>query len=144
MKDYPVPPIFLRQKIDVSTMTTSREIIDGQQRLRAILDFYHNKCAWKKNHSGRNQSLFFKDLTDEEKIHFLNYTLFVNIISQEEDSTIFDMFARLNSNSVVVMQNIGDILSCLLSSLAMNCAPTLLSEAFLRNRPLYEWRTWNF
>ena len=41
-------------------------------------------------------------MTDEEKIHFLNYTLFVNIISQEEDSTIFDMFARLNSNSVVV------------------------------------------
>lgn len=102
LKDYPVPPIFLRQTIDVNTMTTSREVIDGQQRLRAILDFYQNRFPWKKNHSGRNKNIYFKDLEDDLKIQFLNYTLFVNIISQEEDSIIFDMFGRLNSNSVVV------------------------------------------
>ena len=102
MKDYPVPPIFLRQTIDVNLMLTSREVIDGQQRLRAILDFYKNKFTWKKNHSGRSKSVYFSDLSDEEKVHFLNYTLFVNIISQEEDAVIFDMFSRLNSNSIVV------------------------------------------
>ena len=102
MKDYPVPPIFLRQTIDVTIMLTQREVIDGQQRLRAILDFYKNKFAWKKNHSGRSKSIYFDDLSDDEKIHFLNYTLFVNIISQEEDAVIFDMFSRLNSNSIVV------------------------------------------
>lgn len=102
MKDYPVPPIFLRQTIDITTMTTKREVIDGQQRLRAILDFYKNKFPWKKNHSGKLQSVYFDNLSDEEKIQFLNYTLFVNIISQEEDNVIFDMFSRLNSNSIVV------------------------------------------
>lgn len=102
MKDYPVPPIFLRQTIDITLRQTNREVIDGQQRLRAILDFYQDKFSWKKSHSGRRQSLFFSELSDEEKIQFLNYTLFVNIISQEEDSVIFDMFSRLNSNSVVV------------------------------------------
>lgn len=102
MKDYPVPPIFLRQIIDVSTLSTNREVIDGQQRLRAILDFYNNKFAWKKSHSSKTKSVYFKDLTDDEKIQFLNYTLFVNIISQQDDATIFDMFARLNSNSIVV------------------------------------------
>lgn len=102
MKDYPIPPIFIRQTIDINTKKTFREVIDGQQRLRAILDFYNDKTYWQKNHSGRNSSLCFSDLSDEDQIHFLNYTLFVCIISQEEDSNIYDMFTRLNSNSVPV------------------------------------------
>ena len=34
IRGLPIPPIFLRQKVDINTKTTSREIIDGQQRKR--------------------------------------------------------------------------------------------------------------
>lgn len=32
----PVPLIFLRERLDLSTMRTKREVIDGQQRLRTL------------------------------------------------------------------------------------------------------------
>ncbi|HEM5197160.1 TPA: DUF262 domain-containing protein, partial [Streptococcus suis] len=39
IRGLPIPPIFLRQKIDVGLRKTTREVIDGQQRLRAIIDY---------------------------------------------------------------------------------------------------------
>ena len=38
IRGLPIPPIFLRQRVDINTKSTSREIIDGQQRIRAILE----------------------------------------------------------------------------------------------------------
>jgi len=102
MKDVPIPPLFIRQTIDITTKKTYREVIDGQQRLRAILDFYNGDLLWKRSHHGTGKSKYFKDLTSQEQIHFLNYTLFVHIVSQEADHVIFDMFTRLNSNSTPV------------------------------------------
>ena len=33
----PIPKIFIRQKLNVTTKTSLREVVDGQQRLRTIL-----------------------------------------------------------------------------------------------------------
>src|ERR1700686_1537429 len=35
----PIPKIFIRQKINVTTKTSVREVVDGQQRLRSILSY---------------------------------------------------------------------------------------------------------
>ncbi|MEK7847820.1 MAG: DUF262 domain-containing protein, partial [Chloroflexota bacterium] len=39
LRQMPMPKVYLRTKIDVVSQVTIREIVDGQQRLRAILDF---------------------------------------------------------------------------------------------------------
>src|SRR5688500_15409800 len=39
LQQLPVPKIYLRTKIDVLTKKSVREVVDGQQRLRAIIDF---------------------------------------------------------------------------------------------------------
>ncbi|MBK7928978.1 MAG: DUF262 domain-containing protein [Bryobacterales bacterium] len=43
LRKLPVPKVYLRTKVDVKTKKSIREIVDGQQRLRAILDFAENK-----------------------------------------------------------------------------------------------------
>ena len=39
LRGLPIPPVFIREKIDIDISKSIREVIDGQQRLRAILDF---------------------------------------------------------------------------------------------------------
>ena len=44
-KNFPIPPIFLEQKIDSNTGVTKYDVIDGKQRLSTIIDFINNKIA---------------------------------------------------------------------------------------------------
>ena len=39
LRGLPIPKIYLRTTTDIETMTSIRDVVDGQQRLRAILDF---------------------------------------------------------------------------------------------------------
>lgn len=43
LRNYPMPPIFISQTFNLSERKTKREVIDGQQRSRAILGFYNNE-----------------------------------------------------------------------------------------------------
>lgn len=47
----PIPEIFIRQKINVSTKTSIREVVDGQQRLRTILFFIKDGFQVSKRHN---------------------------------------------------------------------------------------------
>src|SRR5262245_17599459 len=37
---FPMPKLFIRQKTDVRSKTTTKEVVDGQQRTNAILEFF--------------------------------------------------------------------------------------------------------
>ncbi|MDN5850807.1 MAG: DUF262 domain-containing protein [Nitrococcus sp.] len=43
LNDLPMPQIFFRTKIDATQQSTVREVVDGQQRLRSILEFASGK-----------------------------------------------------------------------------------------------------
>ncbi len=102
IRGLPIPPIFLRQKIDVNTRKTYREIIDGQQRLRAIIDFVNDKFAISKSHNELYGNKLFSQLDDDVKEAILDYDLFAEIINETDDTVIYDMFARLNTNNCVL------------------------------------------
>src|SRR5258708_35858927 len=40
----PVPIVFVRERTDLSTLESKREIVDGQQRLRTILGYVEPSC----------------------------------------------------------------------------------------------------
>src|SRR5438552_1917392 len=42
---YPMPKLSLFQVLDVKSKKTIKEIVDGQQRSRAIFDFYNDKFS---------------------------------------------------------------------------------------------------
>lgn len=102
IRGLPIPPIFMRQKIDVTSKKTYREIIDGQQRLRAITEYIQNKFPISKSHNELYGGKYYEDLDEETKEQILEYDLFVEVISEREDPVIYDMFARLNTNNCVL------------------------------------------
>jgi len=95
----PTSTIHLREKLSGSKKTI-REVVDGQQRLRTILDFLRDKITISpldnKNFGGKR----FSELPDEVKNHFLNYELAVNVLEDASDAEVLDIFARLNTYTV--------------------------------------------
>lgn len=102
IRGLPIPPIFMRQRIDVATKKTYREVIDGQQRLRAITEYIQNKYPVSKSHNELYGGMHYEDLDEETQEQILDYDIFVEIINEKEDPVIYDMFARLNTNNCVL------------------------------------------
>ena len=102
LRGLPIPPIFMRQSIDVATKKTHREVIDGQQRLRAITEFVNDKFSISKSHNEEFGGKCYSDLSEEVQEQFLDYDLFVEVINEKDDPVIYDMFARLNTNNCVL------------------------------------------
>lgn len=100
IRNFPIPPIFIRQIVDSTTRQTYREIIDGQQRIRAILEYLNDGYSISKSHNKDFGGKLFSQLDEEVKDQILEYEIFVQIIAEKDESQIYDMFARLNSNNI--------------------------------------------
>lgn len=96
----PLPIFFLRQNTDPMTRKTIREVVDGQQRLRAIFDFIDNGFQLRKVQNEEYGGRYFSELPTEIQSDFLSYELTVNVLVDLDDKDILDIFARLNSYGV--------------------------------------------
>jgi hypothetical protein len=99
LRDLPIPKIFIRSRIDRETRKTIREVVDGQQRLRAIIDFASDKITLSKR-TKEFSGYKFSTLSDELKDKFLEYALAVDQLINATDDKVLDIFARLNSYNV--------------------------------------------
>ena len=102
IKGLPIPPIFLRQQVDINTKTTFREVIDGQQRIRTITEFLSDSFYIKKSHNKEYGGKYFSELDSDIKEEILSYQISAEIVTEKDDSIVYDMFARLNSNNIVL------------------------------------------
>ena len=96
----PMPIFFIRSKVDPDTKRSIREVVDGQQRLRAIFDFIDNGFTIRKSQNSEYGGKYFSELPDEIKSEILNYEISVNVLVDMDDKEILDIFARLNSYGV--------------------------------------------
>jgi hypothetical protein len=87
--------------VDPNQQSSIREVVDGQQRIRAIVDFASNKLSLTKR-SERFRGHKYSDLEDEDKQRFLGYTLTIEQLLNASDDDVIDMFARLNSYTVTL------------------------------------------
>lgn len=102
LRGKPIPKVFIRQKINVSTKTSVREVVDGQQRLRTILSFIKDGFAVIKRHHPDYGGLLFSQLPEEVQAQMLAYEVSVDLLINLPDSEILDIFSRLNSYAVVL------------------------------------------
>lgn len=102
IRGLPIPPIFLRQQVDVATKKTFREVVDGQQRVRAILEFASDYFPIQKSHNSEYGGYKYSELDLEIQEAFLQYEIFAQTVIEKDDGIIYDMFARLNSNNMVL------------------------------------------
>lgn len=100
IRGQPMPKIFFRQTIDPDTKLTTREIIDGQQRLAAILDYLDDGFRLNKSQHKELGGKRFSELPVNVQKDFLNYEISTDLLIEANDPTVLDIFARLNSYSV--------------------------------------------
>jgi hypothetical protein len=96
----PVPPIYLRIVQDESRRGMIREVVDGQQRISAILDFLQDKYALSKNIESPCTGKRFSELGRTDKDAITQYSFICEVFYGIEDQTILQIFARLNMHSV--------------------------------------------
>lgn len=101
LNDLPMPQIFIRTKIDASTQSTVREVVDGQQRLRSILEFASGKIRLTSK-APKYKGKYYSDLSLEDQERFLSYKVPVVQLINASDADVLEVFARLNSYSVKV------------------------------------------
>jgi len=102
LKGFPIPAVYIRQKIDLATQKTIREVVDGQQRIGAILDYINDKFTVSKVHNKSYGGLKFSELPDKVRESFLEFDLSVDFLVGATDADVLEVFARINSYTVVL------------------------------------------
>ena len=98
----PIPKVFIRQRINVSTKTSTRDVVDGQQRLRTILSFIKDGFVISKRQNPEFGGLRFSQLPENIQSQMLAYEVSVDLLINLPDSEVLDIFSRLNSYAVVL------------------------------------------
>nr|WP_313520585.1 DUF262 domain-containing protein [Brevundimonas diminuta] len=101
LNDLPMPQIFLRTKVDAATQSTVREVVDGQQRLRTILEFASGKLRLTSK-APKFKGRTYADLDVDDQERFLSYKAPVVQLINATNADVLEIFARLNSYSVKV------------------------------------------
>lgn len=105
----PVPLLFLRERVDLTSGETIREVVDGQQRLRTLFGYIDSSSL--KDYSAERDAFVvsrlhndtlggkvFPELSEESRARILGYRLSVQTLPDEmSDADILEVFARLNS-----------------------------------------------
>jgi hypothetical protein len=94
-----MPKIYMRTKTDPATRRSYREVVDGQQRLKAIYDFANNRITLgtRPQVFGEFAGKSYEQLDDETKQAFLSYQVGVEQLFNASDEDVLDTFHRLNA-----------------------------------------------
>lgn len=100
LRGMPVPPIYLRQTQSPERDRVMREVVDGQQRIAAVLDFVEGKYRLSKTLKGAWAGKAFGGLTENEKDRVTGYAFAVEVFPGISDLEVLEIFSRLNTYSV--------------------------------------------
>ncbi len=99
LREFPIPKIYIRTTVHIPTKKSIREVVDGQQRLRAIIDFADDKIKLTRR-AGEFEGLTYSTLSQDFQEIFLSYPIAVGQLLNASDDDVLETFARLNSYSV--------------------------------------------
>lgn len=98
MQGIPIPKIYIKSVMNEGK--TYRVVIDGQQRLTAILKFVENELPLKKPYSGVYSGKVFEELPDDIQNEILRYKIDINEIFNPTEAEIRDLYSRVNKYTV--------------------------------------------
>jgi hypothetical protein len=96
----PIPKIYMRQDMNPKTRRTTREIVDGQQRLHTILTYIKDGFKVSRTHNEDYGGKFFSQLDSTTQKDILRYEFVVDLLQDMPDADVYDVFARINTYSV--------------------------------------------
>ncbi len=93
----PIPAIYVRHSIDLESSKSIKEIVDGQQRTRTVIEYYNNK--FPALHPKYSKKMFYSALRPEEQHKFLLTSMPIGFLLGANDTDVIDIFGRINSIS---------------------------------------------
>ena len=98
LRGVPMPKIFLANTI--RNGSTYRIVIDGQQRISAILDFLRDEFSLDEPYTGNKKGKRFSELDKETQNRFLSYQIDFNEAVNPSDNEAREVYARVNKYTV--------------------------------------------
>jgi hypothetical protein len=115
----PIPKVYMRVDINSRTRRATREVVDGQQRLRTVLNFLKDGFKISRAHNDDYGDSYFSGLPEDVQADILKYEFVVDLLQDMPDSEIYDVFARINTYTATLkpqeLRNarwFGDFKSC--------------------------------
>ncbi|HKW00725.1 MAG TPA: DUF262 domain-containing protein [Vicinamibacterales bacterium] len=97
LRGKPIPKLYMRQNVNPANRRTTREIVDGQQRLSTVLSFIKDGFKISKTHNEDFGGRFFSGLDQETQKDILKYEFVVDLLQDMPDPEVYDVFARINT-----------------------------------------------
>lgn len=101
LKGFPIPEIYMQETIDENG-DSKYIIVDGQQRIRSVLEFIEGKYSMDEKDSPDYADMTFDDLSAEQKQELFQYNFVVRILPPIPDIELREIFQRLNKNVVAL------------------------------------------
>lgn len=102
IKGCPLPQFFIREKIITSERKTIREVVDGQQRLTAIIEFIEDKFTIMEIHNKEHCKQKFSELKEDLQQSILSFPLSVNTLVGIDEGDVLEIFARINTYTITL------------------------------------------
>lgn len=96
----PMPKVLLTQNL--VGQRNVRTVVDGQQRIRTILEFVQGGFTLLRAHNPDHHSRVFSDLEEDARTAILQYEIGVDLLYNVGLSDMLDIFARINTYSVTL------------------------------------------
>ena len=127
LKGFPVPEVYVQVKTDKEGHT-DYIVVDGQQRIRAILDFIEGEYEILESESQEYGGKEFKTLPDGIKKDFWDYPLVTRELKTDSIEEIKHIFKRLNK--YVVPLNSQELRNATYSGEFINLVNSLTDNEF--------------
>ncbi|MSR58285.1 MAG: DUF262 domain-containing protein [Planctomycetaceae bacterium] len=100
LRGMPIPPIYLRMNQQRGKLTPIREVVDGQQRVRAVLSFIDGDYRLSDSlpEPWKNRRFDQLKIQDQQRIHKSGFPS--ETFREIPDDEVLNVFARLNTYSV--------------------------------------------
>ncbi len=101
LNGYPVPELYMQEFIDEQG-NERHVVVDGQQRIRACLEFIEGRFSLNEEETPTWGNMKFEDLSPNDKKRIFGYTFIVRILPDIPDEEIRGIFQRINKNVVAL------------------------------------------
>jgi hypothetical protein len=95
LRDYPIPELYMQDVVD-SSGAEKHYVVDGQQRIRACMEYVDGDFEIDANESQTYGEMSFGDLSADDKKRIWGYTFVVRLLPDAPEDELREIFKRLN------------------------------------------------
>lgn len=100
LRDMTVPPLYFRKTQNKYKTQIVREVVDGQQRVRTVLDFIAGNFRLSKTLKAPWAGMKFDQLSQEQQRQITSFSFSAEIFKGISDKQVLEVFCRLNMNGI--------------------------------------------